>query len=41
MLLEKNNGNIIRVTDLYNNYKEKKTTNIKPIGFTIGKKTST
>ena len=36
-VLEKNNGNIIRVTNLYNNYKEKKRSNIKPIGFTIGK----
>ena len=36
-VLQKNNGNIIRVTNLYNNYKEKKRTNIKPIGFTIGK----
>jgi outer membrane protein assembly factor BamB len=35
-VLEKNNGNIIRVTNLYNNYKEKKRSNIKPIGFTIG-----
>ena len=36
-VLEKNNGNIIRITNLYNNYKEKKRSNIKPIGFTIGK----
>ena len=35
-VLEKNNGNIIRVTNLYNNYKEKKRSNIKPIGFIIG-----
>jgi outer membrane protein assembly factor BamB len=35
-VLEKNNGNTIRVTNLFNNYKEKKRSNIKPIGFTIG-----
>jgi len=35
-VLEKNNGNIIRVTNLYVNYKEKKRSNIKPIGFIIG-----
>jgi len=35
-VLEKNNGNIIRVTDLYNNYKEKKRKNISPVGFVIG-----
>jgi outer membrane protein assembly factor BamB len=36
-VLEKNNGNIIRVTNLYNIYKEKKRPYIKPIGFVIGK----
>ncbi|WP_435163477.1 PQQ-binding-like beta-propeller repeat protein [Candidatus Pelagibacter bacterium nBUS_25] len=36
-VLEKNNGNIIRVTNLYNIYKEKKRSHIKPIGFVIGK----
>ena len=36
-LIEKNNGNIIRVTDLYKNYKEKERMDIKPIGFVIGK----
>jgi outer membrane protein assembly factor BamB len=35
-VIEKNNGNIIRITDLYKNYKEKKRANIKPIGFVIG-----
>ena len=35
-VLEKNNGNIIRVTNLYNIYKEKKRSYIKPIGFVIG-----
>ena len=37
-LIEKNKGNIIRITDLYKNYKLKKRINIKPIGFTLGKK---
>jgi outer membrane protein assembly factor BamB len=36
-VLDKNTGNIIRVTDLYKNYKEKKRINIKQIGFAIGK----
>ena len=36
-VIEKNNGNIIRVTNIYNNYKVKKLKNIKPIGFVIGK----
>ena len=36
-VIEKNNGNIIRVTNLYKNYKEKKRANIKPIGIVIGK----
>ena len=36
-VLEKNNGNILRITNLYNNYKERKRKNIKPIGFIIGK----
>ena len=37
-VIDKNKGNIIRVTDLYKNYKIKHRKNIKPIGFTIGKK---
>ena len=36
-VIEKNNGNIIRITNIYENYKEKKRKNIKPIGFVIGK----
>ena len=36
IVIEKNNGNIIRVTDLFNNYKLKKRKNIKPVGFAIG-----
>jgi outer membrane protein assembly factor BamB len=35
-VIEKNKGNIIRITDLYINYKTKKRKNIKPIGFAIG-----
>ena len=35
-VIEKNNGNIIRITDLYKSYKEKKRADIKPIGFVIG-----
>ena len=36
-VIEKNNGNIIRITNIYNNYKVKKLKNTKPIGFVIGK----
>ena len=35
-VIEKNKGNIIRVTDLFKNYKTKKRRNIKPIGISIG-----
>ena len=35
-VLDKIKGNIIRVTDLFVNYKTKKRENIKPIGFVIG-----
>ena len=36
IVIEKNKGNIIRVTDLFNNYKLKKRKNINPVGFVIG-----
>ena len=36
IVIEKNNGNIIRVTDLFKNYKLKKRKNINPVGFVIG-----
>ncbi|MDA9647287.1 PQQ-binding-like beta-propeller repeat protein [Candidatus Pelagibacter sp.] len=36
-VVEKNNGNIIRISDLYSDYKSKKRKNVKPIGFAIGK----
>ena len=35
-VIEKNDGNIIRVTDLFKIYKPKKRKNINPIGFVIG-----
>ena len=35
-LVDKNKGNIIRVTDLFRNYKDKKRKQIKPVGFVIG-----
>ena len=35
-VIEKSNGNIIRINDLYLNYKLKKRNDIKPIGFVIG-----
>jgi len=34
-VLEKNNGNIIRINNLYKIYKKKKKNNIKPVGFAI------
>ena len=37
-VIEKNNGNIIRITNLYTKYKPKKRKNIKPLGFVIGNK---
>ena len=35
-VIEKNNGNIIRITDVYIQYKKKNRSQIKPIGFAIG-----
>ena len=37
-VIEKNKGNIIRVTDLLSNYKPRQRKNIQPIGFVIGDK---
>ncbi len=37
-LIDKNKGNILRITDLFLNYKAKKRKNINPIGFVIGDK---
>jgi len=35
-VIEKSNGNIIRISDLYVNYKKKKRSKVEPIGFVIG-----
>ncbi|MDC3074535.1 PQQ-binding-like beta-propeller repeat protein [Candidatus Pelagibacter sp.] len=37
-IVEKNQGNIIKITDLYKNYKEKERNKVYPIGFAIGNK---
>ena len=37
-VIEKNNGNIIRITDAYIQYNKKNRSEIKPIGFAIGNK---
>ncbi len=37
-LIDKNKGNIIRITDLFLNYKDKKRKDIYPVGFVIGDK---
>ena len=36
IIIEKNSGNIIRVTDIFQNFKIKKRPNIKPTGFIVG-----
>ena len=36
VIIEKNSGNIIRITDIFNNFKIKKRKKIKPVGFIIG-----
>ena len=38
IVIDKNSGNIIRVTDIFRNYKKKKREKIKPVGFIIGAK---
>jgi len=35
-VIEKNKGNILRITDLFSNYKIKKRKEIEPVGFVIG-----
>ena len=35
-VVEKNEGNIVRINDLYINYKIKKRKDIKPVGFSVG-----
>ena len=37
-LIEKNKGNILRITDLFLNYKDKKRKTVYPVGFVIGNK---
>ena len=37
-VIEKNKGNIIRITDVYSQYKDNKRSKIKPVGFSIGNK---
>ena len=37
-VVDKNSGNIIRVTDLFINYKDKKRKDVTPVGFVIGEK---
>ncbi len=38
IIVEKNSGNIIRVTDVFSNFKVKKRQKIEPIGFIVGLK---
>ena len=38
IVMEKNSGNIIRITDVFKNFKSKKRPNIKPTGFVMGLK---
>ena len=38
IVIDKNNGNIIRVTDVFRNFKKKKRDKIKPVGFIMGTK---
>ena len=36
VIINKENGNIIRITDVFDKFKKKKRNKIKPIGFVIG-----
>ena len=36
IIIEKKTGNIIRITNIFNNFKPKKRNNIKPTGFIVG-----
>ncbi len=36
IIIEKNSGNIIRITDIFKNFKKKKRDKIKPVGFIVG-----
>ncbi len=36
IIIDKNNGNIVRITDIFKNFKKKKREKIKPVGFVVG-----
>ena len=38
VILQKDSGNIIRITDIFENFKSKKRSKIKPVGFVMGNK---
>ena len=38
IVIEKNSGNILRITDVFTGYKNKIRKEIKPVGFVVGKK---
>ena len=38
VVIEKNSGNILRITDVFTDYKNKIRKEIKPVGFVVGKK---
>ena len=38
IILEKKSGNIIKITDVFENFKSKQRSKITPVGFVIGKK---
>ena len=38
VILEKNSGNIIRVTDVFKNFRQKKINDVRPTGFIVGLK---
>ena len=38
IVIEKNSGNIIRITDIFKNFNKKKRDTIKPVGFIVGLK---
>ena len=36
IIIDKNTGNILKITDIFNNFKKKKREKIKPMGFVVG-----
>ena len=38
IVIEKKSGNIIKITDIFKNFKKKKRDKIKPVGFIVGVK---